>query len=118
MCPHQAHPLAQRRESFLPPGLPNNRRQEWRQIHLQYSSIDVDHVFDDKSSTDYIYEIAAKPIIHQALRGFNGNSDIIAGCIMAYGQTSSGKTHTMKGTLEYPGIVPLALSDIFDTIKA
>jgi centromeric protein E len=37
---------------------------------------------------------------------------------MAYGQTFSGKTHTMKGTLECPGIVPLALSDIFDTIKA
>lgn len=36
---------------------------------------------------------------------------------MAYGQTSSGKTHTMKGTIEYPGIVPLALADIFDTIK-
>ncbi len=35
---------------------------------------------------------------------------------MAYGQTCSGKTHTMKGTLECPGIVPLALSDIFNTI--
>ncbi len=35
---------------------------------------------------------------------------------MAYGQTCSGKTHTMKGNLDYPGIVPLALSDIFNTI--
>jgi hypothetical protein len=37
-----------------------------------------------------VYDIAAKPIIDSVLEGFNGT-------IFAYGQTSSGKTHTMTG---------------------
>ena len=38
------------------------------------------------------------------------------GTIFAYGQTSSGKTHTMMGTEKEPGIVPLAVNEIFDYI--
>lgn len=40
------------------------------------------------------------------LEGFNGT-------VFAYGQTSSGKTHTMKGCESEPGIIPLAVHDIF-----
>jgi hypothetical protein len=43
--------------------------------------------------------------------GFNGT-------VFAYGQTSSGKTHTMLGTSHEPGIVPLAVRAIFDHIEA
>lgn len=42
---------------------------------------------------------------------------LILGCIMAYGQTSSGKTFTMKGTESNPGIIPLCLRDIFHKIN-
>jgi centromeric protein E len=41
----------------------------------------------------------------------------INGTIFAYGQTSSGKTFTMKGSHEYPGIIPLAIQDIFKFIE-
>ena len=34
-----------------------------------------------------------------------------------YGQTSSGKTHTMMGTSEDPGIVPLTIHEIFSYIE-
>jgi len=34
-------------------------------------------------------------------------------CFFAYGQTSSGKTYTMKGTKEHPGIIPQSLNYIF-----
>ena len=37
-----------------------------------------------------VYDVAARPIIDSVLEGFNGT-------IFAYGQTSSGKTHTMQG---------------------
>ena len=30
------------------------------------------------------------------------------GTVFAYGQTASGKTHTMQGTAAEPGIIPLA----------
>ena len=36
--------------------------------------------------------------------------------MFAYGQTSSGKTHTMRGTPQEPGITLLAVRDIFNHI--
>ena len=43
-----------------------------------------------QSTQKEVYDVAAKPIIDSVLEGFNGT-------IFAYGQTSSGKTHTMQG---------------------
>lgn len=61
------------------------------------------------------------------MEGINGMSLIssshalhthrLTGTIFAYGQTSSGKTFTMKGNSETPGITPLAISDIFSHIE-
>lgn len=40
------------------------------------------------------------------------------GTIFAYGQTSSGKTFTMKGEgKRSPGLIPLAIRDIFNFIN-
>ncbi len=47
-----------------------------------------DRVFDMYSNQKEVYDCAARPIIDSVLDGFNGT-------IFAYGQTSSGKTHTM-----------------------
>ena len=41
----------------------------------------------------------------------------VAGTVFAYGQTSSGKTHTMMGSNENPGVIPLAVSDIFRNVR-
>lgn len=38
--------------------------------------------------------------------------------IFAYGQTASGKTFTLTGTRDQPGIIPLAVTDIFAFIRA
>lgn len=47
----------------------------------------------------------------QVVNGFNST-------VFAYGQTSSGKTHTMKGTAGDPGIIPLAVREVFALIGA
>jgi len=47
----------------------------------------------------------------QVVGGFNGT-------VFAYGQTSSGKTHTMRGTTSEQGIIPLAVADIFRQINS
>jgi len=39
-----------------------------------------------------------------------------AGTIFAYGQTSSGKTHTMTGNRVEPGIIPLTFHEVFNYI--
>ena len=49
-----------------------------------------DQVFDIDSMQEDIYEDVGAPILMNILDGFNGT-------IMAYGQTSSGKTYTMQG---------------------
>lgn len=39
------------------------------------------------------------------------------GTVFAYGQTNSGKTHTMRGSTTEPGIIPLSVRDLFKTIQ-
>ncbi|XP_053184205.1 kinesin heavy chain-like [Scomber japonicus] len=59
-----------------------------------------------------VYDTCAKQIVKDVLGGYNGT-------IFAYGQTSSGKTHTMEGKLHDPqlmGIIPRIATDIFDHI--
>ncbi|XP_071935393.1 kinesin-like protein KIN-7D, mitochondrial isoform X2 [Coffea arabica] len=41
----------------------------------------------------------------------------INGTVFAYGVTSSGKTHTMHGDQNSPGIIPLAIKDVFSIIQ-
>ncbi|RXG71713.1 Kinesin heavy chain [Armadillidium vulgare] len=51
-------------------------------------------------------------LISDVLNGYNGT-------IFAYGQTSSGKTHTMEGVITDPhlqGIIPRIINDIFNHI--
>lgn len=45
------------------------------------------------------------------MNGFNGT-------IFAYGQTGTGKTHTMEGTKEQPGVTPRSFEHIFSAIKS
>jgi centromeric protein E len=49
-----------------------------------------------------VYDRTTKDIVEKVVGGFNGT-------VFAYGQTSSGKTHTMMGVPDEPGIVPLAV---------
>jgi centromeric protein E len=67
-------------------------------------------VFGCGSSTEEVYKTMAKPIIEDAMNGING-------AIFAYGQTASGKTFTMQGTAEVPGIVPLSVRQVFARIR-
>lgn len=71
-----------------------------------------DRTFDPNSAQNEIYEYGAKPIVESVLEGFNGT-------ILAYGQTSSGKTHTMQGILDNPekeGIIPRMIRHVFHHI--
>uniref|UniRef100_A0ACB8E8E0 Uncharacterized protein n=1 Tax=Sphaerodactylus townsendi TaxID=933632 RepID=A0ACB8E8E0_9SAUR len=46
----------------------------------------------------------------------DGTKFFTFGTIFAYGQTASGKTYTMLGTESSPGILPMAIEDVFKTI--
>ncbi|XP_061464811.1 kinesin heavy chain [Rhineura floridana] len=71
-----------------------------------------DRVFPSNTTQEQVYNACAKQIVKDVLEGYNGT-------IFAYGQTSSGKTHTMEGKLHDPqlmGIIPRIAHDIFDHI--
>ena len=50
----------------------------------------VDKYFDPSSEQSELFETIALPIVESAFLGYSGT-------ILAYGPTSSGKTHTMRG---------------------
>ncbi|XP_059783112.1 kinesin heavy chain [Balaenoptera ricei] len=71
-----------------------------------------DRVLPPTTTQEQVYNACAKQIVKDVLEGYNGT-------IFAYGQTSSGKTHTMEGKLHDPqlmGIIPRIAHDIFDHI--
>ena len=49
-------------------------------------------------TTEAIYTDDIEPMIHNALKGYNVT-------ILAYGQTNSGKTHTISGNANSPGLI-------------
>ncbi|EJW87977.1 kinesin-II 85 kDa subunit [Wuchereria bancrofti] len=68
-----------------------------------------DAVFGEDSDQFNVYNIAARHIVDNVLKGYNGT-------ILAYGQTGTGKTFTMLGNKNCPGIIPNSFVHIFDHI--
>ncbi|KAF5182587.1 Kinesin-like protein kin-7e protein [Thalictrum thalictroides] len=69
-----------------------------------------DRVFGPATTTRHVYDVAAQHVVSGAMGGINGT-------VFAYGVTSSGKTHTMHGEQKSPGIIPLAVKDVFGIIQ-
>ncbi|CAB3401666.1 unnamed protein product [Caenorhabditis bovis] len=71
-----------------------------------------DKVFKPNTTQEQVYKGAAYHIVQDVLSGYNGT-------VFAYGQTSSGKTHTMEGVIGdsgLQGIIPRIVADIFNHI--
>eukprot|EP01022_Parablepharisma_sp_SALTPOND_P014511 TRINITY_DN197_c0_g1_i3.p1 TRINITY_DN197_c0_g1~~TRINITY_DN197_c0_g1_i3.p1 ORF type:complete len:948 (+),score=117.39 TRINITY_DN197_c0_g1_i3:5507-8350(+) len=76
-------------------------------------SFNFDYVFECATEQPKVYEVAGIPIVESVLEGFNGT-------ILAYGQTSSGKTFTMQGDLDTEslrGIIPRMVDTVFEKIS-
>ena len=77
-------------------------------------SYTLDRIFDSNANQLNLFEEAAKPTIIDILKGYNGT-------IFTYGQSGSGKTHTMYGSslydCELKGIIPRSIECIFDFIN-
>ncbi|XP_018300139.1 centromere-associated protein E [Mycetomoellerius zeteki] len=78
---------------------------------------DFDYCFDssDPEAKNYatqatIYETLGQSILDATFSGYNS-------CLIAYGQSASGKTYTMMGTKEDPGLIPRLCEGIFSKIE-
>ncbi|KAI5632000.1 kinesin motor domain-containing protein [Phthorimaea operculella] len=69
-----------------------------------------DAAYDHTADTQTIYDEMVRPLVSSVLDGFNG-------CVFAYGQTGTGKTHTMEGREGDEGVIPRAFRQIWTHIE-
>ncbi|KAF9008749.1 P-loop containing nucleoside triphosphate hydrolase protein [Cyathus striatus] len=66
---------------------------------------------DEKDKTERLWrEATAQPLLKGILDGYNAT-------VFAYGATGCGKTHTISGTEDDPGIIYLTMADLFQRIE-
>ncbi|KAF0025387.1 hypothetical protein F2P81_022268 [Scophthalmus maximus] len=70
---------------------------------------DVYH--DEQTTQQEVFLSSVKPILPHILSGQNAS-------VFAYGPTGAGKTHTMLGSSEQPGVIPRAVREVFNLVKA
>lgn len=68
-----------------------------------------DRIFPKTITTLEVYENTCAHLVPSVIDGYNA-------CVFAYGTTGSGKTFTMTGTVNSPGIMVLILQDLFKAI--
>ncbi|KAJ3082271.1 kinesin-like protein Klp5 [Quaeritorhiza haematococci] len=76
-----------------------------KEVHYAF-----DRVFNENASQQEVYENTVRPLINGVLNGFNAT-------VFAYGATGCGKTHTITGTPEDPGVIFRTMEDLFRRIN-
>lgn len=69
-----------------------------------------DNVFATHDNNSRVYDASAKRLVRRVMEGYHGT-------VFAYGMTGTGKTFSMQGTATSPGVIPLAITDIFSYIR-
>lgn len=69
-----------------------------------------DDVFTVESSNEEIFQNCTEPLVKSVLDGFNCS-------VFVYGATGAGKTFTMLGSNEFPGITFLTMRNLFQNIE-
>lgn len=68
-----------------------------------------DRIFDENATQTEVYEATTKSLLDSVLDGYNAT-------VFAYGATGCGKTHTITGTSQQPGIIFLTMQELFEKI--
>lgn len=70
----------------------------------------TDNVSSANDNNSRVYDHLAKRLVRRVMEGYHGT-------VFAYGMTGTGKTFSMQGTQSSPGVIPLAITDIFSYIR-
>ncbi|PYH90041.1 kinesin-domain-containing protein [Aspergillus ellipticus CBS 707.79] len=68
-----------------------------------------DRIFDQNASQGEVYEATTRNLLDSVLDGYNST-------VFAYGATGCGKTHTITGTAQQPGIIFMTMQELFERI--
>lgn len=69
-----------------------------------------DRVFDENTTQSEVYEGTTRALLDSVLDGYNAT-------VFAYGATGCGKTHTITGTSQQPGIIFMTMQELFEKIE-
>jgi kinesin family member 18/19 len=83
--------------------VPNGKR-------VKDQTFGFDRIFDDNTSQGEVYEATTRNLLDSVLDGYNAT-------VFAYGATGCGKTHTITGTAQEPGIIFLTMQELFEKIS-
>ena len=105
-------PLIEGEKDALDFSIPNNSSVEINGDGGGGRLFELDEVFDADTDNESFYEISKiKSVVESSVLISNNV------CIFSYGQTNSGKTHTVIGSRGEKGIVELTLESIFGLLE-
>lgn len=96
-------------DEFFFHGTKQTHRDITKRVNKKLTML-FDRVFDDASSNADVFEQSMKPLVSSVMGGFNCSAFV-------YGATGAGKTHTMLGSEENPGITYLTMKELFEQIE-
>ncbi|KAM9860980.1 kinesin-like protein KIF18A [Aulostomus maculatus] len=96
-------PKEEDRSCFGPQRLRNRNINKKANKDLKFV---FDHVFGEDSTQVDIFENTTKGVIDGVMNGFNCT-------VFAYGATGAGKTHTMLGSQDEPGVMYRTMKELF-----
>ena len=79
-------------------------------IRTKEQYLTFDYAFDKNETQVNIFNNTTKFLINGVVNGYNAT-------VFAYGATGAGKTYTMLGNDDNPGIMPYTLKELFEEIK-
>ncbi|KAI5961641.1 KIP3 [Candida pseudojiufengensis] len=97
--PPESNPIAKLQKNLFPKG---SRIREHKFV--------FDKLFDEDASQDQVYQATTRPLLESVLDGYNAT-------VFAYGATGCGKTHTISGTLDNPGVIFLTMKELYEKIE-
>ncbi|KAE8352649.1 P-loop containing nucleoside triphosphate hydrolase protein [Aspergillus coremiiformis] len=89
-------------QKFSKSVVPNGKR-------VKDQTFAFDRIFDQNASQGEVYEATTRTLLDSVLDGYNAT-------VFAYGATGCGKTHTITGTAQQPGIIFMTMQELFERI--
>ncbi|KAA8541150.1 hypothetical protein F0562_025104 [Nyssa sinensis] len=100
--------IVNRRDVYLTEFASENDYLRLKRVRGRHFTFDA--AFLDSTTQQEVYSTTTADLVEAVLQGRNGS-------VFCYGATGAGKTYTMLGTVENPGVMVLAIKDLFNKIR-
>ena len=77
---------------------------------MDEANILIIRIYSAATTQNDIFENEVQPVLHRVLEGHKA-------CVLAYGASGSGKTHTLIGSDKDPGIIPRTVATLFEATE-